>query len=240
MLRVCQVCGVTFEGRPAALKCPKCADLSKRSVIRPRTCRQCGQTFPGGPRAWYCPRCREERTRERDRRHKRQGPVRHLGDIDLCIVCGKPYIVKSGRQKYCPDCAPAAVREIDRAQAAEWAAANTTPEGRWLARHAASAELVCPVCGKTFRQDPRRAPAKTCSPECSKEYHRRQAAQFDTAHREERSAKARERRQKKLAAMTPKELAAHQEAVNARARENYRKCKERQAQAPNPPTQAPD
>lgn len=240
MLRVCQRCGVTFEDDPAALKCPKCADISKRSVIRTRSCRQCGKTFPGGPRAWYCPECREQREKERSRQHKRMGPARHLGDTDLCVVCGKPYVIKSGRQKYCPNCAEEAVREIDRPQSRAWNAANTTPEGRRIARHAAAANLVCPVCGKTFSQDPRHAPAKTCSPECAKVYRLQQMSRYSKTNRETINIRHRERMRERLDAMTPEEQAAYRKKVNAKARENYKKRKERQAQAEDHPPKAPD
>lgn len=91
-------------------------------VVLPRTCRQCGTIFNGGPRAWYCPDCRLERRREADRRLAARGrvPLRPLGSIDKCTVCGKDYIVNSSNQKYCPECAYDAVREIDRAASRAW------------------------------------------------------------------------------------------------------------------------
>ena len=89
-------------------------------VVKDRTCRQCGSTFAGGPRAWYCPACREERHHDADRRHKSKGTMRPLGSTDICIVCGKPYTVKSSRQKYCPACSYEAVRAVDRPASREW------------------------------------------------------------------------------------------------------------------------
>ena len=89
-------------------------------VVKDRVCRQCGAAFSGGPRAWYCPACRSERQREQNRRHKAKGPDRLLGSTDICTVCGKPYVVRSSRQKYCPDCAYEAVRAVDRPASRAW------------------------------------------------------------------------------------------------------------------------
>ena len=89
-------------------------------VVKDRVCRQCGAVFQGGPRALYCPACREERRHDADRRHKSKGTMRPLGSTDSCAVCGKPYIVNSARQKYCPDCAYEAVRAVDRPASRAW------------------------------------------------------------------------------------------------------------------------
>ena len=95
-------------------------------VVKPRICRQCGAVFDGGPRAWYCPACRLVRSREADARKRKKGrkAARPLGGIDKCTVCGKEYVVKSGRQKYCPDCAYEAVRKVDRPASRAWNQAN--------------------------------------------------------------------------------------------------------------------
>ena len=89
-------------------------------VVKDRTCRQCGAVFSGGPRAWYCPACRSVRAKEADRRRKASGIARPLGSTDICTVCGKPYVVRSSRQKYCPDCAYEAVRAVDRPASRAW------------------------------------------------------------------------------------------------------------------------
>ena len=91
-------------------------------VVKPRTCRECGAVFDGGPRAWYCPACRLARQREADARRRAKGRKadRPLGSTDKCTVCGKEYVVKSSRQKYCPECAYDAVREVDRPASRAW------------------------------------------------------------------------------------------------------------------------
>ena len=45
---------------------------------------------------------------------------RPLGSIDKCVRCGAEYVVKSARQKYCPDCAYEGVREADRPMSRAW------------------------------------------------------------------------------------------------------------------------
>ena len=120
--------------------------------IRTRTCRNktCRAEFQGGPRAWYCPECRQERRREQSRQCKarrRAGMVRELGSEDVCEICGGPYIVQGGNQRYCPDCAPCAVAEVDAAQGLEWYEAHKDAINP--ARNAARRldAKVCPDCG---------------------------------------------------------------------------------------------
>ena len=91
-------------------------------VVKPRICRQCGAVFDGGPRAWYCPSCRRERAKESNRRKRAKGRKadRPIGSTDNCVRCGKEYVVRSSRQKYCPDCAYEGVREADRPMSRAW------------------------------------------------------------------------------------------------------------------------
>ena len=53
---------------------------------------------------------------------KRAGKAVELGKTVMnCEVCGKPFVVKGGGQRYCPDCAKAAYKESDRQQSRAWA-----------------------------------------------------------------------------------------------------------------------
>lgn len=91
-------------------------------------------------------------------------PVRPLGSIDICQNCGKEYVVKSGRQIYCPDCADNVVREKVNAHKRKYMQANKEK----FAPHKAemrSNGWVCVVCGKVFDKD---MPTVTCSEECAK------------------------------------------------------------------------
>lgn len=83
--------------------------------MKNRVCRECGAVFLGGPRAWYCPDCRAERIRAQYQRY-RYRVARPLGTTDRCQICGKPYVVIGGLQRYCKDCAETAIREKDRQQ----------------------------------------------------------------------------------------------------------------------------
>lgn len=103
-MKPCQICGKPFYGGADCHYCPECARAKKLdTVVRFRSCQDCGTEFYGGPRARRCPDCAYKAQQETSRRHKKTGTARPLGSIDKCAVCGKEYIVKSGRQKYCSD-----------------------------------------------------------------------------------------------------------------------------------------
>lgn len=85
-------------------------------AIYDRICRTCGVSFRGGPRAWYCPDCRRERERERKKHYNSSGFARHIGQIDICLNCGKEYTVDGGGQKYCPDCQAEMHKKLDNEQ----------------------------------------------------------------------------------------------------------------------------
>lgn len=92
-------------------------------------------------------------------------------------------------------------------------------------RKAASAGIRCVVCGKTF------VPVDasiTCSGECSRKRHSAGQAEWERANRDARNAYQRERNEKKTKSMSEDEYKSYREQVNARARENYRKRKEKQ------------
>lgn len=228
MLRICRQCAAQYDGAPASTLCPVCVAESRKTTLRFRICRTCGRSFPGGPRAWYCPDCRAKRKLEQQRQARQRaaaGKTRKIGSEDICVICGKSYIVSSGNQRYCPGCAADAIREIDRAQARQWQADNTTPQERRELRQAHTAPLTCKVCGKEFA--PRDA-SLTCSPECSRKLSKQSQASFEQSNREQRNQYHKDRLAAKQAAMTPIELAAYRAELNRRARENYRHRKEKE------------
>lgn len=187
MQRICKYCGAEYSGDPGSTACPACVAKLRSSTIRDRVCRSCGVTFPGGPRAWYCPDCRVVRRRESDRRHSqavKTGEARKIGSTDLCQICGQPYTVTGSLQKYCPDCAPDAIRAIDRQQSIAWQRANITPEQRWEERQAGSAQIPCAVCGTLF--SPSDA-SLTCSKSCQAIYAKMRSAAWERAHRAQRN-----------------------------------------------------
>lgn len=155
--------------RAEQAKCDDCLAAARSTTLRTRTCHTCGAAFTGGPRARYCPTCRAERQKARERKYQASGYSRHLGDIDNCVICGGEYAIRSGLQKYCPKCAPDAVREIDRAQANRW---NAEHDYRAKRRETPRRGVkVCVVCGREIVPG---TPTVTCSPECAAA-HRKEA-----------------------------------------------------------------
>lgn len=135
--------------------------------LRERTCRSCGTVFPGGPRAWYCPKCRHERQAEACRRHKarkRYGEeTRILGGVYSCVICGQPYTLRGANQRYCPDCAPCAIKEMDAEQGLEYYRAQSDKINPARTAKRRAAERPCAWCGKLFSDRPHQ---HYCSDEC--------------------------------------------------------------------------
>lgn len=177
----CIVCGKLFQARPDQAKCEACIAAASATTLRPRVCRQCGATFDGGPRAWYCPTCRAERQRIRRAEWRKTGARRPLGSIDRCAVCGKEYIVEGGLQKYCKDCAPEAIRAVDREQSKKWNKENGYNETRRA--QGRNGVKICVICGGTI---PPGSNAVTCSPEC---HHQRLLRKWAKADKKRRNKK---------------------------------------------------
>ena len=176
-LKRCKRCGKDYNtDKPGAYYCPDCALQARReSVVRPRTCCQCGAEFLGGPRARYCPTCRQVRQRQSNAKYKRSGASRPLGSTSICERCGVPYMVQSGQQRYCKDCAEEAVKESVRPHKRAYNQANKDILYPYKEAMRSGCK-VCVVCGKTFDAPTARM---TCSEECAKEQRRRVQAAAD-------------------------------------------------------------
>lgn len=182
MRRICLRCGVEFDGDSTAIHCADCIKKIRANGYRLRTCQQCGAVFFGGGRAFYCPDCRAERHRAQHaayQQRKRAGQVRALGSTDYCVICGRPYIVEGSNQRYCPLCAPGAVRARENAMARSASIAYMPLRAE--RREAARAPIPCKICGTMFLPRGRR---KTCSPECSQELRRALCREWRAAHAE--------------------------------------------------------
>lgn len=177
---VCRRCGKPFAPETVnQTMCPECRLEARRaSYRRERTCQDCGQTFLGVPCQRRCPRCQAAADAEHNRAHKRTGPRRPLGSIDICERCGKEYVVQSGAQRYCAACGPIARAENERTkkrrEKAEERAAG-------IPTFHAPIVTVCAVCGRPFHA--KRYRATTCSPECKRELDRRQQKAADAKRR---------------------------------------------------------
>lgn len=69
-----------------------------------KICSMCGKEFEGGPRAIYCKECRPKRAKELDYGRRAKTAKRRIGDIDKCLICNAPYVVKASGAKYCAGC----------------------------------------------------------------------------------------------------------------------------------------
>ncbi len=172
--RKCKKCGCTYWIKSGdSYLCPKCADKGKREgVLQNRVCETCGITFLGYPRSKYCPECRKTAKLEASRRckeRKKAGTVRSIGSTDICQHCGKPYIVTSGLQRYCPDCSQYVVTDNIREHKREYMAENRE---RFNEHHREMRKnrRVCVICGKTFDSPTN---TRTCSADCAAELARR-------------------------------------------------------------------
>ena len=161
----CKHCGAVFDtDKQFAYLCPACALQSRRnSVYRERVCMDCGAVFMGYPKSKRCPSCAAAAKRRRDANQKRSGPARPLGSTDLCQNCGKEYIVVSGMQRYCKDCAAEAT--LSNVRSHKRAYNDTHKDTLYPAKTAnRSYNKVCLVCGSVFDSD---EPTVTCSPACA-------------------------------------------------------------------------
>lgn len=176
--RICKNCGKVFEaptGKESYL-CEECVRKSKsNSVLRDRTCKICGASFMGYPRSFFCPECSAKRKKQQKKIYNQRKPSRPLGSVDTCEACGKPYIVNSGRQRYCPECAETKVKENIRAHKREYMAENSE-KSKKLKAETRGKRYICPICGKEFEKH---TPAATCSDECEKELRRRRQNRAD-------------------------------------------------------------
>ncbi len=176
--KVCKHCGKTFitpTGHSERYLCEDCYKQAKlASVYRERICRICGQAFMGYPRSMYCPACSELRKREQAKKRGKKA-ARPLGSIDHCENCGKEYVVKSARQRYCPTCAETVVYENVKRQKRAYFEQNKER----LSQHKEEMRkdgYVCVICGKIFDKS---STTVTCSPECEAELLRRRRNQLD-------------------------------------------------------------
>lgn len=143
-LRLCKKCGGGFYGNSDSLYCQSCVGVIRADVVRTRACIDCGASFDGGPRAMRCPKCRVAEEKRINKLHKKSGSKRKLGSIDICQICGTEYIVKSGRQKYCPGCRREASLQWQREHKKEY---NKKPEVIKARRERRSSrQKICVYC----------------------------------------------------------------------------------------------
>lgn len=156
--------------------------MEKRCVI-------CGKPYEGSKQSRYCADCKAEIKRAYNRavypkyqryyqeRYKAKmgeahvDTVRKVGDTDTCTVCGKPYTVQSGVQKYCPSCRPIENARLTRERNAMYYANRDQPSAeppaaRERKQYRPINIKLCAVCGKPFA-DPPSSKRVCCSKACS-------------------------------------------------------------------------
>lgn len=232
---ICKQCGKELpKGRTRYCSdaCAGAAKASRKRVNSGRergnqqmmwhtTCISCGAEIYRPIKCVRCKDCQDAYDRRMDAEIKSTGPRRPLGSIDLCQRCGAEYTVESGMQKYCKACSAVATRDSIRAHKRAYAAARRAdPEQGEAIRQAkriVPQKRVCRRCGKAFEA---RTRADYCSDACRMEANREYQRAYADAHAEEKAA----RRREKEAELTREQ----RDEINARARENYRKRKERE------------
>lgn len=188
-----------------------------------RVCSDCGQEFYGHIKSKRCPSCQEEqdrRNRAAYKARKRAGHVRSIGSTDYCIVCGNPYVVEGGLQKYCPDCKAEATRDaIRHARRDYMASQREDPEKNEVLKsrkRRVPSQRICRHCGAAFST---LGASQFCSDACRAAHQKAYMSAYDMARKDKRAAE----RRKQQKQITPEQ----REEINRRARENYRKRKEK-------------
>lgn len=236
--RRCIICGKILPRKRSKYCSAACASEGRRALERARggskthpepyrwiKCPDCGRevyVHIKSKRCSDCQRAADNRHNEEHRQRVKAGHGRQLGSMDMCERCGKQYVVNSGRQRYCPACAPIAWAENDRRLSREWNREYySTPESR-EARNAERRALkpynkTCAICGKPFTTDDLRT---LC---CSEDCERRRIRDYWKAYDAKRAEKRREDYKKRYAAIKadPEKRAE----INRKAREAYAKRK---------------
>lgn len=174
-IRRCKGCGVEFAATPTQYYCERCRkEIRMREFIKERVCVECGCRFEGGPNAPRCPVCRERHKKrmiaEYDQR-RRAGKVRKIGGIANCLLCGNPYRIENGNQKYCPECR----RKSYLAKKNEYSKAHAK-KNRAARDARREGTDVCYWCGKSYTKGKH---TFACSDECAemlKKYFRKARA----------------------------------------------------------------
>ena len=166
--RCCSKCGKIFYGDPSLRMCPDCAKESRsQNVIRDRICIDCGASFPGGPRARRCPNCRVVAAKETTKQYRQNGAKRPIGSFDKCQMCGKEYVVESGRQKYCKQCKDEASLLWQREHKAGY---HKQPEQiQAKKQRRIERKRVCGYCQRVYWDS---VPSNLCSDYCREQQHR--------------------------------------------------------------------
>lgn len=151
--RVCQRCGKIFKATRYTHYCPDCLkQVRYDSLYKERICIDCGRNFMGYPPSKRCPNCNQENRKEINRNRQKHGSKRPLGSIDKCAICGKEYIVKTPRQKYCSEiCAKQGFKKYEKTQKVKKAYKRRDKNKERSKELRENTYNICKYCGATFK-----------------------------------------------------------------------------------------
>lgn len=200
--RTCAVCGKALPPR----RMKYCSDACQREAVSTRRraltkgrqgpkkriiiCPDCGRETSVYTTSIRCQTCQAEanaRAQAEFKRRKAAGKTRPIGSIDLCLRCGKPYTVESGKQKYCKDCAAEAEKEASRKRGIKYyrdhyADDEAKAQRRSKRRLPQYSSIKCRECGRAFIPETRHA--AYCSAKCAYEGHKRQCREWASKNKE--------------------------------------------------------
>lgn len=230
--RICLVCGAPLPKGRRKYCSPACSRRAERQTPHVSTgrsninpdmmwdtrCIDCGAPIRVHIKAVRCPDCQRAADRLHAQAQRRSGPARPIGSTDRCVICGEEYVVASGLQKYCKACAATATRaavqarhrQNERRRRADPVKGQAVRE----AKRIVPAPRQCEVCGSLFYSG---TPSIYCSDGCRTAGQKAKYKAYVQANKD----RIRQRRKEARAALTPEQRAA----LNARARENYKKRK---------------
>lgn len=117
-------------------------------------CVDCGKLIRHPIKCIRCEDCQRAINAERSRAQARNGAVRPLGSIDKCKRCGKEYVVNSGTQRYCKECAQTAMHENIRKHKAAYMTKQRADAEKYAEikrrNRVVPKTVECAYCGKAF------------------------------------------------------------------------------------------
>lgn len=171
--RGCIICGAPLPKYRRKYCSDECAKLAPRMSSLSKTerkphaiiCQDCGEPALVFTRSTRCPDCQRNYVRGL------KAKFRKIGSEAICEKCGKPYIVNSGNQRYCKDCAEEVrrerAREINLVYSREYRAKYSDKVRQSKLR--IQVPITCVICGREFVS---REGALTCSEDCRREWKR--------------------------------------------------------------------
>ena len=136
-------------------------------------CTDCGIPCCGSIASFRCSTCQEIANREtyrRSRERQANGTSRRKNQIYKCQRCGGDYILNSGNQRYCKECAPYAMVENKQEKSMQYREQHR--EEINAKKRVTPVEIKCEVCGKSFTVTNKRQ--RVCSDGCRVIYRKRQ------------------------------------------------------------------